>query len=728
MSWPGADESSGDSGEGYQHDRPTDLASIGIVKNGRLVGFNEEQADPGFEVDEKPRSPAPIIENCHLVGRLLSPAEADAFAYHRSKLCSRATWAPPAVLLTAAYYTNQGRSTFRFPFYTPKPASFNPSSFPSASMAILKGQSAVRLWHVLRFGAYGFLSQYIVKIVVFSFAQAGYLASISGDARLKAVREEMKPPRKARSERSRLPSAGGPADTAAVSSSPSAASNGWDSPAPQTPAQSGWTPQAPQPPQSAPQDDDDSYLFDDASPVAPSQRERPSAGSPQSSGGGSAWDRIRQQAKSEEGARWNPRQQQNGAPGNRQTTSEYTYTPAEQEKAPLRSRLDAEPMNKQRFPSGLVEPRTQPALAVLSPLAAIHLTLTSAGDRPLRRIDLPATHFSDRVLLAAPAATTTRTPLVITSFPSIPLTTTFTPPSAGCGGIYSPPQPNVLIIDHSPSCLPPSFSTSDSSFFYSPGIACPSGYWTACHDTTGVSSITTVTCCPTYGDISLSCVPRPTSLSSVWETLFCTWQAPQSPGTVVAVTMSADNDRTSTVNQAVTFPGGVNAYGVRMVYESSDMEAATASTTSDGSSAAEQTTSTSDQTGTSSPVASDDAAAATTADSGSGLSTGATIAIGVVVPVVVIAAVVIGLAIWWRRRKRQQPPPSAPSAPSEVPDYDYTSPTATQYTGEHVGMAKQPAEHYYYSGYPQQPVHEMPGSLQAVELPGPTQDHHYMSR
>lgn len=331
----------------------------------------------------------------------------------------------------------------------------------------------------------------------------------------------------------------------------------------------------------------------------------------------------------------------------------------------------------------------------------------------------------------APAATTTRTQLVITSFPSIPLTTTFTPPSDGCGGIYSPPRPDVLIIDNRPSCLPPSFSTSDSSFFYSPGIACPSGYWTACHDTAGVSSITTVTCCPTYGDISLSCVPRPLTLSSVWETLFCTWQAPQSPGTVVSITLSSNAGRTSTVNQAVTFPGGVNAYGVRMVYQASDTETTTAtsssSTTADGTG---QTTSTSNQTGTPLPSAS------ATGDSSSspGLSTGATIAIGVVVPLAVIAAVVIGWACWWRKRKQRgppQPPASStlsPSAPSAAPAYEFSSvpATAAQYPGDYAmaAGAKQPGEHpyYYYSGHPQQemsPVHEMPSTPHAVELPGP---------
>ncbi|KAK3292695.1 uncharacterized protein B0H64DRAFT_235115 [Chaetomium fimeti] len=357
MSWPGADESSGDSGQGNQFDRPTDLASIAVVKNGRLAGFTEEQADRALKLMSGPFESLPqlpffaswfsytprwqkaqvasaLIENSLLIGRLLSPAEADAFAYHRSKVCSRATYGTPAVLLTAAYYTNQGRSTFRFPFYTPKPASFNPMSFPTASMSLLKGQSAVRLWHVLRFGTYAFISQYIVKIIVFSFVQAGYLAAIAGDPRLKAVREEMTPSKKARAERSRLPPADGPANSVAVSPSPGVTSTGLDSPVPQTPGRRGWAPQTPQSvPESVSQQDDDSYLFDDASPVAPSQRERPSAGSPQSPGGGSAWDRIRQQAKSEEGQRWNPRQQQNRTSGSQQTTDQYTYTPAEQEKA-----------------------------------------------------------------------------------------------------------------------------------------------------------------------------------------------------------------------------------------------------------------------------------------------------------------------------------------------------------------------------------------------------------
>ncbi|KAK4103218.1 hypothetical protein N658DRAFT_407320, partial [Parathielavia hyrcaniae] len=183
---------------------------------------------------------------------------------------------------------------------------------------------------------------------------------------------------------------------------------------------------------------------------------------------------------------------------------------------------------------------------------------------------------------------TSKTALLITSFPSIPLTTTFVRPSSNCGALYSPRKPPVYLIDQDPSCLPPGFSTSNSAFFFSPGIACPSGYWTACHDTTGVSTITTVTCCPTYGDISLSCVANPLTLSEVWETLFCTWLGPRSTATVVTVTKSVDG-RTSTVTTPITWPQGLNAYGVRMVYESTDLETSTSTSTSSSALASSNT-------------------------------------------------------------------------------------------------------------------------------------------
>jgi hypothetical protein len=234
------------------------------------------------------------------------------------------------------------------------------------------------------------------------------------------------------------------------------------------------------------------------------------------------------------------------------------------------------------------------------------------------------------------ATSTTRGTHVITSFPSIPLTTTFTrPPGSACGGIYGPAKVNVFIIDDEPSCLPSGFSTSNSAFFFSPGVACPEGYWTACYDTTGVASITTVTCCPTYGAISLSCVPNPLKLRAQYETLFCTWRAPPSPGADVRVTKS-DDGRTRFVMEHMTDPQGINAYGVRMVHEATDLLPPSSS-----SSSASSTTPptpppnpTSPPAATASPLGSDDGGG-----DNSGLSAGAKAAIGagVAVPLTVLA-------------------------------------------------------------------------------------------
>lgn len=132
-----------------------------------------------------------------------------------------------------------------------------------------------------------------------------------------------------------------------------------------------------------------------------------------------------------------------------------------------------------------------------------------------------------------------------------------------------------MVVDIQSSCLPSGFRTAEAAYF-SPGIACPAGYWSACRNTQS-SSLTTVTCCPSREGISLSCVD-PATLSDVWQDMFCTWTAPQSPGTEVLITMS-ENEKTSTVTRlmvngvgtAVTAGMGIAAYGVRMVHQSADL-------------------------------------------------------------------------------------------------------------------------------------------------------------
>ncbi|PFH63210.1 hypothetical protein XA68_16649 [Ophiocordyceps unilateralis] len=231
-------------------------------------------------------------------------------------------------------------------------------------------------------------------------------------------------------------------------------------------------------------------------------------------------------------------------------------------------------------------------------------------------------------------ASTTKPPAAVTSFAHNPLTTAFSRP-IDCHGIYM--SQFLAMMDQTSTCLPRSLHTESDSYF-SPGISCPSGYVTACHDNTGVASLTTITCCPTFNrDVTLSCVTTST-LRSVWSTLFCTWIAPGGRGTSLPVTLS-DNGVTSTVERTFRSPGGLNAFGIRMVHQQTDVGAHHAHPPS------------------STPSSDADTSSATS--SFDGLSTGAKIAIGVTVPVVILLLLLLAATLLRRRRRRRSREPSA---------------------------------------------------------------------
>lgn len=234
--------------------------------------------------------------------------------------------------------------------------------------------------------------------------------------------------------------------------------------------------------------------------------------------------------------------------------------------------------------------------------------------------------------------TGTYTSPILSTFPANPLTTTFTAAASSCSGFYS--SNGVFVVDPDTACLPSGFASASTDYF-SPGLACPAGYVTACHDNAGVASVTTVTCCPYRGDITLGCV-TPSTLSDEWATLFCTWIAPADSATTVSLTLSADGT-TSTAAVSLSSPGGLNALGVRMVYQSSDL-AATATATASGSSSNTGAAATTSGVSTGSGSGS----------SGGGLSTGATVGIAVALSVAGIAAIT-GAFLLMRKRRRARP-------------------------------------------------------------------------
>ncbi|KAJ9132091.1 hypothetical protein NKR23_g11466 [Pleurostoma richardsiae] len=282
-----------------------------------------------------------------------------------------------------------------------------------------------------------------------------------------------------------------------------------------------------------------------------------------------------------------------------------------------------------------------------------------------------------------------------------------TPPPA-CTGVY---WGEVAIIDRDASCLPSGFNKSATDSYFSPGVACPAGYVSACHDTAGAASITTVTCCPSREDLTLSCVD-PATLAGRWSLLFCTWIAPETQ-TVVSITLSDDDSgKTSTVPYTMTSPDGVNAYGIRMVHQATDLVSSTTGT------AAVTSSTTSDATQASASAT----ALPDSPDDDGNLSTGAKAAIGVIV--LVVALGIAGLLFYlWRRRRRESKAVEQPAAAptflgKEQPpvEYDQGYGYYGAGAGKTPGVAFMPSE---LSGQGRQ-FHELEDRGPPVELPADT--------
>ncbi|KAJ4311892.1 hypothetical protein N0V84_010212 [Fusarium piperis] len=235
-----------------------------------------------------------------------------------------------------------------------------------------------------------------------------------------------------------------------------------------------------------------------------------------------------------------------------------------------------------------------------------------------------------------------------------PLPTDYSPGTT-CNAISSR---IVVGIDFATSCLPDDFDPAPTAY-YSPGTACPSGYTAqrSCTRSNSGDDRTTVTCCPERNGIKMWCVENPQSLEGPWESLYCTWSAGDSRTVLLVTTLVSGSESTS----AVTMSGGdgINAYGLKMVYEASDIASTSATTTSDATTADATTDTT-------------ELPAETSSSGGSGndggIGTGGIVAIAVVIPLVVIGALIGGF-FWWRRRKNRITaiPTEDPDATKELP-------------------------------------------------------------
>ncbi|GAB1315835.1 hypothetical protein MFIFM68171_06045 [Madurella fahalii] len=331
MSYPGGDwipPNDGDFGDNEGQRGPQPLASLGTFDSGgKLVAMSQEQrarnlnqlSPPGFSAlpqapfwfgEERQKTVVAKVLAMHAAAlhRPLTTDEADALAYHRSHSCKLLAWRTPVILMSTAYFVYRGRGNFKFPFYTPRPTSFNPYCFPTRTRPFITGPMARSIWHAVRFGAYGTLLGLVITPLFISYAETSYVVHILNDPRLKSLRDHARQQQQqqhgnqthARASglpRRASPDEGSSTDEATPSSQPYMLEQQERQQQPRYQPQQ-WTERPSESP--ATPKDDDSFLFDDASPVAPSARQQPQSTSTQTpaGGGGSAWDRLRQRAKS----------------------------------------------------------------------------------------------------------------------------------------------------------------------------------------------------------------------------------------------------------------------------------------------------------------------------------------------------------------------------------------------------------------------------------------------
>lgn len=320
-----------------------------------------------------------------LLKRELTQQEKDAVSYHAAKECSTRALEPPAAVAVAYFLERRGRSTFKFPFWAPKPTTINPDVFLSQRFPLLRNNMAWAAWHATRFSCYAFASHLFLSGIFISYGMSVWVANMKLDPRLDTLRKTMEElGKQGRLGRRLGEQTTGPESwhSASENEDPSmrdssfpysSQSSGDDSAARGTGdnfAKSEETTQSrgyPRPGRGYPspqdsrqqgqgstfqsQEEDDAHLFDDASPIAPSARGK---GASASGSGGSAWDRIRNQAVSggnaggQAGTRsnqqsWSETQRNSGQSNTSgQGSDGYTYSAEEENKSYAKSQAQKE--------------------------------------------------------------------------------------------------------------------------------------------------------------------------------------------------------------------------------------------------------------------------------------------------------------------------------------------------------------------------------------------------
>ncbi|KAI9703788.1 MAG: hypothetical protein M1836_007558 [Candelina mexicana] len=100
-----------------------------------------------------------LIGSTAILQRQLTSDEATALAYSTSRGILIASLGPPLGLLWGGYRSYSTRATYKFPFVTPSPEKFDCNTFAG----VFRGRQAQWMWHSARFSAYAALGSLVSR-------------------------------------------------------------------------------------------------------------------------------------------------------------------------------------------------------------------------------------------------------------------------------------------------------------------------------------------------------------------------------------------------------------------------------------------------------------------------------------------------------------------------------------------------------------------------------------
>lgn len=301
-----------------------------------------------------------------LVKRPLTKDEVDFTAYWHARYLRIRQWGVPLGASIGLYRAWETHSTYKFPFFTPPKIDLE--YFPTPRSPWIKDSNARYLWHGIRYGCYLGVGVYLGRSALAIYASYVCASGISSDSRAKDILQAMRKEREKLIERLNDPNVRVDRNSPVKSDSNTYRPNGNvpDQPAPEPyqPEQNdygstGDVPYQPEPYQPASykpppavpqmnrnngQSTTSTDFFDDASPTGGFGAQPEDASQ---TSGGSAWDRLRQQAASGKPSP-EPNSWANAKLPQTKTANEHAFTSHE-------AKLEAERARERREFDRLVE-------------------------------------------------------------------------------------------------------------------------------------------------------------------------------------------------------------------------------------------------------------------------------------------------------------------------------------------------------------------------------------